>query len=112
MHVHVIHCKKKGKVLLLSYLSFLLLFGIVKHSGVILPTLDSTTDQVSRTLVNVTEEYFVNEIVPSCGKGMKLRQPKWVKSMHFSLLCQYTLNILMAKEYKLAVQHRATYHKY
>ena len=55
-----------------GYLSFRLLFCIVKHSGVPLPALDSTQIKnvvwLSRTLVNVMEEYFPNEIVQSCGE--------------------------------------------
>ena len=44
----------------------------VKHSGVPLSALDSTQINnliwLSRTLVNVMEEYFAKEIVQSCGK--------------------------------------------
>ena len=64
----------KGKVVLtqFGYLSFLSPVCIVKHSGVPLPALDSTQIKnliwLSRTLANVMEEYFANEIVQSCGK--------------------------------------------
>ena len=67
------HCKK-GMVVLtqFGYLAFLSAC-IVKHSGVPLPALESTQIKTliwfSRTLVNVMEEYFANEIVQSCGKG-------------------------------------------
>ena len=57
----------------LGYMSFLLIVCIVKDSGVPLPALDSTQIKnlirLSRTLVNVMEECFANEIVQSCGKG-------------------------------------------
>ena len=56
-----------------GYLSFFSLVCTVKHSGVPLPTLDSTQTKnliwYSRTLANVMGEYFANEIVQSGGKG-------------------------------------------
>ena len=66
---------KKGKDVSAQYgdVSFPLLFCIVKHSGVPLPALDSTQIKnliwLSRTLANIMEECFANEIVQSCGKG-------------------------------------------
>ena len=53
---------------------------IVKHSGVPLPALDSKQIKIliwlSRTLANVMEEYFANEIVQSCGKGYETEVTK------------------------------------
>ena len=67
-------CKKRKVVLSqFGYLSFLSLVCIVKHSGIPLPALDSTQIKnlirLSRSLANVMEECFANEIVQSCGKG-------------------------------------------
>ena len=65
------HYYKEGMVVLtqFGYLSFLLIVGIVKRSGVPLPALDSTQTKnliwFSRTLVNVMIEYFANEVVQS-----------------------------------------------
>ena len=71
---------KKGKVVLTQYgdLSFPLLVRIVKHSGVPLPTSDSKQIKnsiwLSRTLANVTGEYFADELLSNhAEKGMKLR---------------------------------------
>ena len=77
----IIH-RKKGKVVLTQfcYLSFLLSACIVKHSGVPLPALDSKQIKnliwLSRTLANVIEDYFANEIVQSCGKGYETEVTK------------------------------------
>ena len=53
---------------------------MIKHSGVPLPALDSKQTKnliwLSRTLVNVMEEYFANEIVQSCGKGYETEVTK------------------------------------
>ena len=71
----IYHCKN-GKVVFtqFDYLSFLLFVCIVKHSEV--PLLDSKRIKnliwLSRTLINLTEEYFANEIVQSCGKSHML----------------------------------------
>ena len=65
----VIYTRWKGKVVLIqcSYLSFFLSACIIEHSGVPLSALDSKQIKnliwLSRTLVNVMEGYFANEIV-------------------------------------------------
>ena len=66
--------------------SFYLSAYIVKHSVVPLPALDSKRIKnliwLSRTLPNVMGEYFVNQIVQSCGKGYG----------HFFLQCVYNIS--------------------
>ena len=75
------HCKI-GKVVLTQfrYFSFLLLVCIVKHSGVPLPALDSkhakNLSWLSRSLVDVMEEYFAIKIVQSCGKRYETEATK------------------------------------
>ena len=71
-----VHTVKNGKIVLtqFGYLSFLLLVCIVKHSWAPLPALDSKQIKnliwLFRTLLNVMDECFVNEIAQ---KGMKPR---------------------------------------
>ena len=81
IYIYIYDCKS-GKVVLtqFGYLGYLLPGCIVKHSGVPLSALDSTQINyliwLSRTLVNVVEEYFAKEIVQPCSKRCKTEVTK------------------------------------
>ena len=81
IYIYIYDCKS-GKVVLtqFSYLGCLLPVCIVKHSGVPPPALDCTQINnltwLSRTLVNVMEEYFAKEIVQPCSERCKTEVTK------------------------------------